>query len=67
MSHSHQKELRKLLTRCRKAGCTVKPTTAGFQVLPPNGGVVTVHLTSSDTNAIWRILRELRRLGVQLS
>lgn len=60
------KEMRQLFSKLTDAGITVQQTKAGWQVLAPDGSIITVHRTESDHRAMKNTMARLKRAGVQL-
>ncbi len=60
------KTLKELLADLNALGISVRETKSGYQVLTPNGGLVTIHRTESDRRAIKNTLARLKRAGVTL-
>lgn len=60
------KEMRQLFSKLTDAGIPVQQTKAGWQVLAPDGSIITVHRTESDHRAMKNTMARLKRAGVQL-
>lgn len=59
------KDLNRLLDGFEDQGCTVKPCSDGYRVLPPNGGKpLTVHLTLSDARGMKNLRADARRVNL---
>lgn len=60
------KEMRQLFSKLTDAGIAVQQTKAGWQILAPDGSIITVHRTESDNRAMKNTMARLKRAGVQL-
>jgi hypothetical protein len=59
------KQMKVLLLKLEKQGCTVKPTKAGYLILMPNGDTVTFHRTPSDHRATKNMRARILRAGLE--
>ena len=60
-----KKQIKALLADLERQGATIKATSRnGWQVLCPNGGIVTIHATPSDHRALLNLKSELRKRGM---
>ena len=63
----HTSDMRKLMRRAKKAGCTVTRTGGGhYKIITPNGTRIICSFSPRDNGAYRDTLRDLRRDGVQI-
>lgn len=60
-----KKRIKALLADLERQGATIKPTTKGWQVLCPAGGIVTLHGSPSDRRAENNLRAEIRKRGLE--
>ena len=62
-----QKEVKQLLNKCRKAGCTVEMRNGGHLAIHlPMGGVVYCPSTPSEHRSLRNVMGKLRRGGLNI-
>lgn len=60
-----RKRIKALIAGLEAQGATIRETSHGWQVLCPEGGLVTLHGTPSDHRAERNLRSELRRRGMK--
>lgn len=60
-----KKRIKALLADLEDQGATIKRIHDGWQILCPQGGIVTMHGTPSDHRAELNLRAELRRRGLE--